>query len=54
LIERYRSMGITVDRSGAEPLLEMTRALSCKRKRDLTNCELMSIYLEKESLPRAA
>jgi len=54
LIERYRSMGILVDRSHAEPLLERTRAMSCKRKRDLTNCELMGIYLENESLPKAA
>jgi homocitrate synthase NifV len=54
LIERYRSMGIAVDRSHAEPLLERTRAMSCKRKRDLTNCELMGIYLEKETLPKAA
>jgi homocitrate synthase NifV len=54
LIERYRSMGIDVDRVHAEPLLERTRALSCKRKRDLTNCELMGIYLQNETLPKAA
>ena len=54
LIERYRSMGISIDRKRAEPLLEMTRAMSCKRKRDLTNCELMSIYLDEEKLPKAA
>jgi homocitrate synthase NifV len=54
LIERYRSMGITVDRKRAEPLLERTRAMSCKRKRDLTNCELMSIYLGEETLLKAA
>ncbi|MFZ2951351.1 MAG: homocitrate synthase [Desulfuromonadaceae bacterium] len=54
LIERYRSMGIAVDRIRAEPLLEMTRAMSCRRKRDLTNCELMGIYLENETLPKAA
>jgi homocitrate synthase NifV len=54
LIERYRSMGIEVDRSHAEPLLERTRAMSCRRKRDLTNCELMGIYLEEETLPKAA
>lgn len=54
LIERYRSMGIDLDRTRAEPLLEMTRALSCRRKRDLTNGELMGIYLESETLPRAA
>jgi len=54
LIERYRSMGITIDRQRAEPMLEVTRAMSCRRKRDLTNCELMAIYLENESLPKAA
>ena len=54
LIERYRSLGIVIDRAGAEPLLERTRALSCRRKRDLTNCELMGIYLDKETLPKAA
>lgn len=54
LIERYRSMGISIDRKRAEPMLERTRALSCKRKRDLSNCELMGIYLENETLPKAA
>ena len=54
LIERYRSMGIVVDRKHADPLLLKTRAMSCKRKRDLTNCELMAIYLGEESLPKAA
>jgi homocitrate synthase NifV len=54
LIERYRSMGITIDRTRAVPILERTRAMSCKRKRDLTNCELMGIYLENETLPKAA
>ena len=54
LIERYRSMGIVVDRKHADPLLLKTRARSCKRKRDLTNCELMAIYLGEESLPKAA
>ncbi|MBT1071912.1 homocitrate synthase [Pelotalea chapellei] len=54
LIERYRSMGISIDRIEAEALLEMARAMSCRRKRDLSNCELMGIYLENEKLPRAA
>lgn len=54
LIERYRSMGISIDRKRAEPMLEMTRAMSCRRKRDLTNCELMGIYLENGNLPQAA
>ncbi len=54
LIERYRSMGVYITRSSAETLLEATRSMSCKRKRDLSNCELMGIYLEKETLPKAA
>ncbi len=54
LIERYRSMGIVVSRKQADPLLVQTRALSCKRKRDLTNCELMAIYLGEQTLPKAA
>jgi homocitrate synthase NifV len=54
LIERYRSMGITIVRKQAEPLLEQTRAMSCKRKRDLSNGELMSIYLGEETLSKAA
>jgi homocitrate synthase NifV len=54
LIERYRSMGITVARKEAEPLLEMTRIMSCRRKRDLTNGELLGIYFNEESLPKAA
>lgn len=54
LVERYRTMGITMDRKRAEPLLEKTRSMACKRKRELTNCELMAIYLENEALPKAA
>ncbi len=54
LIERYRSMGITLSRAMAESLLERTRALSCRRKRDLSNCELMALYLDREALPKAA
>ena len=54
LIERYRSMGITINRAKAEPLQEQTRAMSCKRKRDLSNCELMAIYLGDDTLPKAA
>ena len=54
LIERYRTLGIAVGRKQAAPLLELTRALSCKRKRDLSNRELMSIYREEERLPKAA
>lgn len=54
LIERYRSMGIAVDRSRAESLLTRTRAMSCKRKRELSNCELIGVYFENEALPEAA
>ena len=54
LIERYRGMGISVDRTRAVPLLELTRAMSCRRKRDLTNGELMAIYSAEETLPKAA
>ena len=54
LIERYRSMGIVIDRSRAVPLLEKTRAMSCRRKRDLSNSELMFLYHQKAALPRAA
>jgi len=54
LIERYRSIGIIIDRGQAEPLLERARTLAGKRKRDLSNCELMAIYLGGEGLPKAA
>ena len=54
LIERYRGMGIAVSRKQADPLLEQTRAMSCRRKRDLTNGELLAIYCGEEMLPKAA
>jgi homocitrate synthase NifV len=54
LIERYRGLGITVGRKLAEPLLELARASACRRKRDLSNRELMNIYLENETLLKAA
>ncbi len=54
LIERYRGMGIVVSRKQADPLLLLTRALSCSRKRDLSNSELMAIYLGEETLREAA
>lgn len=54
LIERFRKMGISIDRSQAKPLLEQARALAGRRKRDLSNCELMSIYFGNEGLPKAA
>lgn len=54
LIERYRSMGITIDRPLADELLAKTRTLSSKRKRALSNGELMAIYRGKMALPVAA
>jgi homocitrate synthase NifV len=54
LIERYRSIGIAIDRSRAVPLLEKTRAMSCRCKRDLSNSELLSLYLQKVTLSKAA
>ena len=54
LIERFRSMGVTINRANAEPLLERTRAMSCRRKRDLSNRELMALYLGNNILPKAA
>jgi len=54
LIERFRSMGIAIDRSSALSLLEKTRAMACSYKRELSNSELMSIYLQKAALPKAA
>lgn len=54
LIERYRSMGVTIGRGAAESMLELTRAMACRRKRDLTNRELMAIYKGNEPLPKAA
>ena len=50
LIERYREMGIVLGRPEAELLLVRARNLSQRRKRDLSDPELMSIYL----LPKAA
>jgi len=52
LIERYRSMGIIIDRSKAVPMLEQTRVLAGKRKRALSNCELISIYRGAEALSK--
>lgn len=54
LIERYRSMGITIGRGEATPLLALARVMSCRRKRDLSNFELTALYKGKESLPKAA
>jgi homocitrate synthase NifV len=54
LIERYRTMGISVDRTKAGLLLERTRAMAGRRKRDLNNGELRAIYLDGEPLNKAA
>jgi homocitrate synthase NifV len=54
LIERYRGMGIVISRKQADALLLLTRALSYSRKRDLSNNELMAIYLGEETLREAA
>jgi len=54
LIERYRSMGISLGRSQAEEFLGKVRAMAGRRKRDLSNYELMGIYLENTLLPKAA
>jgi homocitrate synthase NifV len=54
LIERYRSLGVTVDRSLAGTLLGKARALAGRRKRDLTDGELMAIYPGTTALPSAA
>ena len=54
LIERYRSIGVSLVKKQAEPLLEIARAMSCRRKRDLSNRELMGIYLESDTISEAA
>lgn len=54
LIERYRTMGVNVDRNRAALLLEHARALAGRRKRDLNNCELMAIYLDTSAVLKAA
>lgn len=54
LIERYRSMGVSLVKKQAEPLLEIARTMACRRKRDLSNRELMGIYLESDLIPKAA
>jgi homocitrate synthase NifV len=54
LIERYRTMGVTVERDRATLLLDRARKLAGRRKRDLSNCELMALYLDTVTLPRAA
>lgn len=54
LIERYRSMGITVSRREAQPMLDRVRTMASWRKRDLSNRELMAIYLGNASMATAA
>jgi homocitrate synthase NifV len=54
LMERYRSIGIGVDRTMAAALLERTRLMAVRLKRDLTNRELMGIYLDSTGLSKAA
>jgi len=54
LVERYRSMGILIMKNQAESLLKTARVLSCKRKRDLSNRELMGLYLGSEAMLKAA
>jgi homocitrate synthase NifV len=54
LLERYRAMGIYVDRSRAAVLLEHARTMAGRRKRDLNNGELMAIYMGSDTLPHAA
>lgn len=54
LIERYRSMGITVGRREAQPMLDRVRTLANWHKRELSNRELMAIYLGNASMSTAA
>jgi homocitrate synthase NifV len=54
LIERYRTMGVIVDRHRAMLLLDEARSLSGRLKRDLKDSELMGIYLDTTSASRAA
>jgi homocitrate synthase NifV len=54
LVERYRTMGIAVDRTRAGLLLEHARRMACRLKRDLTNRELLAINLDGGMLPKAA
>lgn len=54
LIERYRSLGIVIGRKEALLLLDRARTMAGKRKRDLSNGELMGIYLGRNSMQKAA
>lgn len=54
LMERYRAMGILLERPEAELLLARARSLASRRKRDLNDNELGEIYFELAGLKRAA
>lgn len=54
LIERYRTMGININRAKATVLLDQARTMAGRRKRDLNNRELMAIYMNAAMLPKAA
>ena len=54
LMERYRAMGILLDRPEAELLLVRARSLASRRKRDLNDAELGEIYFELAGLKEAA
>jgi homocitrate synthase NifV len=54
LIERYRSMGVVIARTEAPRLLDLARSLAGRRKRDLSNRELMTIYMGNDNVPKAA
>lgn len=52
LMERYRCMGVSIVKKEAEPLLEIARAMSCMRKRELSDRDLMGIYLGSKPTPK--
>jgi homocitrate synthase NifV len=54
LVDRYRRIGIIIDRKRAEPLLEKARSMASRQKRELSNSELVAIYLGETRLPKAA
>jgi homocitrate synthase NifV len=54
LIERYRSLGITIEKEEANRLLRRVRAMSGRLKRSLSDRDLHSLYEEKEETAAAA
>lgn len=54
LIERYRSLGIVLSRDDAGLLLPVVRHEALRRKRDLKDRELVTMYLNGEELLKAA